>query len=204
MADLRGKRIAAEVGALDMVHLVLALQAAGMGMEDVKLVPMSQAALPAAWQAGKIDAAVTYPCSVALLDAGAQRVFDTSQIPGAIIDVMMAEPDFISQNTEKCTAILRAITQAVAYYRQNPEAALAIMARRGGVTPAILAGDLQGLSIPDGSQQVQLMMDGAVLLKSIEATIQAWVPESLSQGQWFTSAVLTTVPDALSPRKEYG
>ena len=193
--DLRGKRVAAESGTLDMVHLILALQTAGMSLQDITHVPMSQASMPDAWDNGNIDAAVTYPPnSMAISNNGGQRLFDTSHIPGTIVDVLMAEQDLIDTRHKELQAVVTAMQEAVELWAADPTNSLATMAKRGGVSSEALAADLKGLSIPTLDDQLALLHNSDTLKQSILATLSALnLPPTLATGEWFNPRIIAAV-----------
>lgn len=163
--DLRGKRVAAEPTSLDMVHLSLALKEEGLTLEDVEVVNMAQGRMPAALASGTIDAAVTYPPSSfeAMDTPGAASIFDTSRIPGAIVDVLIAEEKTLRDRTSDIEGLVRAFDRAVHFWLVNPEEAVAIMAHRQGMTEEELGeafGGIRILTIED--QQGMLAIDAPI------------------------------------------
>lgn len=122
--------------------------------------------------------------------------YSDGYIPGTIIDLLMAESEFLALHKAECAAIVRAIERAVADLAHDRLAALEVMARRGGVSSESLSADLQGLSIPSLQQQIEMMQEGVTLQKSIEATIQALdLPYEMIEGKWFSIEILSAVQD---------
>ena len=83
VGDLKGKTVAAEPGSLDMIHLSLALESAGLTKDDITLRPLPQNEMVQAFTLGQIDAAVTYPpTSIELLsNDNIDPIFDTVAYP---------------------------------------------------------------------------------------------------------------------------
>ena len=89
MRDLQGRSVAVESGALGAVVLSRALALNGMQASDVNVVHLESNEHPGAFDKGQVDAAVTFdPYRAQLLAAGASTLFDSTQIPGEIVDLL--------------------------------------------------------------------------------------------------------------------
>lgn len=100
--DLKGRSV--NLVELSVSHYLLAraLDMNGMKEADLKLVNTSDADIAAAFTSDANGAAVTWnpPLAQARAAAGAQLVFDSSKIPGEILDLMVvktAAPDTLKQ-----------------------------------------------------------------------------------------------------------
>lgn len=163
--DLDGRRVAAEPGTLDVVLLTVALKSYGMTLDDVELVPMPQHQIPRAFREGTIDAAVSYPPNAfEILRAGdVRRIFDSSEVPGYVIDVLAADSAFIESHAEELAAIVRAVERAQDYARVHQDAAFAVMAAREGISPEEFAEAMSGIEIvPLASQVTCFEADGRI------------------------------------------
>lgn len=100
VADPRGKRIGIETGTLDVIRVHYALKSAGLAFSDVTLVPTAQSNIPRAFAEGEIDAAYSYPPYSTQLppEVQANRLFDSSQAPYAIVDVLAGDPAFLKEH----------------------------------------------------------------------------------------------------------
>ena len=89
MQDLKGKSVAVESGALGAFVLSRALALNGMQASDVNVVHLESNEQPSAFEKGQVDGAVTFdPYRVQFLRAGASTLFDSTQIPGEIVDLL--------------------------------------------------------------------------------------------------------------------
>jgi NitT/TauT family transport system substrate-binding protein len=89
MQDLKGKSVAVESGALGAFVLSRALTLNGMQSSDVNVVHLESNEQPKAFEAGKVDGAVTFdPYRDKFLKMGATTLFDSTQIPGEIVDLV--------------------------------------------------------------------------------------------------------------------
>lgn len=166
MADLKGKRVAVELGTVNMYVLARALELAAMTEGDVIQVPMDQMSMPAAFEKGEIDAAVCYPpASAAILKMeGAVRVFDSSRIPGEVVDILMARAEDVEKRPEDYAKLLRGYERAREMLEARPEESLRIMADREGVTPEDFRLSLEtGLTLVPLSGQAEFLAPGGKL-----------------------------------------
>ena len=89
MHDLKGKSVAVESSALGAFVLSRALAINGMQASDVNVVHLESNEQPEAFEKGQVDAAVTFdPYRAQFLRAGAKTLFDSTQIPGEIVDLL--------------------------------------------------------------------------------------------------------------------
>lgn len=178
VADLRGKRVAAEPGTLDVVLLYWALQSAGLSFTDIQLVPLPQNQVPRAFARDEVDAAVTYPpnATTMLRGGNARKIFDSTRVRGAIVDVLAADARPLTERTQEFAAIALAFERARRYAVKNPDKALAIMARYENITPGELGEALAGMRIvPLAEQRAYFGSDGLLekALQSVDTSLRA-------------------------------
>jgi len=167
MQDLKGHRIGAETTALGAYVLFRALQLAGMSREDVEIVPLEFSEQQAAFEAGAIDAVVTYePVRAKLRSGGAVQLFDSSQIPGEVVDVLVVRSAYLASSPNTVRALVRGFYGAQRYFQEHPADALRIAAARENVTPDEFRQSLTLLHVPDAAES-QAMLFGR------QATLQA-------------------------------
>lgn len=136
VADLKGRSI--NLVELSVSHYLLAraLDSNGLSESDVKLVNTSDADIAALFAADANGAAVTWnpPLMQARAAAGAHLVFDSSKLPGEIIDIMVVKTD-APESLKK--ALTGAWFETMALMQKGgPEtdAAIAWMAQSSGAT----------------------------------------------------------------------
>ncbi len=168
LADLKGKRIGVESESLSEFVVARALEKAGLSLDDVKLVGISQLNIPTALLSGEIDATHTYPPYSTELMKHTDKVvklMDSTEIPGEIVDILSVDPDIIAHRMDDMKAIRRAWDKTVAYARAQPEEANKIMAEMEGITPRDFAEALAGAKILSLSEQRPIMAHGGTLEK---------------------------------------
>jgi NitT/TauT family transport system substrate-binding protein len=158
MQDLKGKRIAVESGALGAFVLSRALALNGMVASDVSMVHLESNEHPVAFQQGKVDGAVTFdPYRTQLIAAGAHTLFDSSQIPGEIVDLLAVRDSVLENNQHGVDALLRGWFKALDYLKREPGDASARMAVREQITGEQFLRALQGLRIPSLAENLQML-----------------------------------------------
>lgn len=159
LADLKGKRIGVEVGAVGSYVLHRALSKAGLSEKAVHVVPMDVNAHEAAYRDGKVDALVTFePERTHLIHAGAHVLFDSSEIPGEIVDVLVVRPEAVgSRHRRQLERIVAAWFHALTYLHDHPQDATARMALRLKLAPQEVKAACSRMSFPDMHENLRMM-----------------------------------------------
>jgi NitT/TauT family transport system substrate-binding protein len=165
VAQLKGKKLGLESGSVDVLTAAKALASAQLSFDDVTLVSLPQPNNIKALLAGDIDAAQTYPpfATKALAHPDIIRLFDTSQTPGDIIDIIFTHQSVLQERKDDLAKIARAFERAVQYQDTNEEDAIARMAKREGLTPAEFSDALSGLKIITKEEQAIYLREGKLL-----------------------------------------
>lgn len=149
VADLKGKTVAAEEGTVDHYLLLLALQKAGLGPADVKFTPLATDAAAAAFVAGRVDAVGVFApfTTTALERQGSKAIATSKDFPGAIPDHLVVNPSLIQDRPDDVQALVKTWFDTVDWIRTNRDQAIAIMAKRAGVSPTDYATYNAGTTI---------------------------------------------------------
>ena len=187
MKDLKGKRVAVEGGALGAFVLSRALALNGMQPGDVDIVHLESNEQPGAFEKGQVDGAVTFdPFRAQFLRAGATTLFDSTQIPGEIVDLVAVRATVLDKQPKAVQALLAGWFRAIDYLKREPKDA----ARRMGIRQQTSADQflqaLDGLHIPSreenlgmlggnppglvvtGSRLMALMLDSKLLRSAVK------------------------------------
>jgi len=147
LPGLRGKRVGVENAAVGAVMLDAALQAGALQAKDVTIIPLTVDVHAEAFLSGKVDAVVTFePVRSRLLKAGAHVLFDSSQVPGRIIDVLAVRSEVTSINRRTLQELLQGHFRATEYLARQPQDAEKRMAPR--LNGSALT-QFQGIRLPD-------------------------------------------------------
>ena len=158
MKDLKGKRVAVESGALGAYVLSRALALNGMHASEVKVVHLESNEQPSAFEKGQVDGAVTFdPYRDQLLRAGAQTLFDSTQIPGEIVDLVAVRASVLEQQPKAIQGLLRGWLRAVDYLKRDPKDAARRMGIRQQTTGEQFLTALRGLHIPSREENLRML-----------------------------------------------
>lgn len=158
LADLKGKRVGVEDTALGAFVLARALESAGLSLADVEPVHADVDEHEAAFAAGKIDAVVTFePTRTRLLAKGANQLFDSSRLPGEIVDVVAVRRDVLRAQPERVRHLQQAWYGALARIAEAPDESMAQMAPRLALSPQELRRARAGLRTPTEAESRQLL-----------------------------------------------
>jgi NitT/TauT family transport system substrate-binding protein len=158
IAELFDKKIAVENSALGAFVLGRALELNGMTVDQIEVLPLAIDKQFRAFAQGQVDAAVTFePVKTALLRRGAHVLFDSTQIPGEIVDVLVVREQFFNRNPSITSSIQDVWYRALDYFSAHPNKAADIMSRRIGLSPEQTLASYDGLILPTKQQNEQLL-----------------------------------------------
>jgi len=158
MKDLKGKRVAVEGGALGAFVLSRALALSGMQASDVKVVHLESNEQPGAFEKGQVDGAVTFdPYREQFLRAGATTLFDSTQIPGEIVDLVAVRASVLDQQPKAVQALLTGWLRAIDYLGREPKDAARRMGIRQQTTGEQFLKGLRGLHIPSREENLRML-----------------------------------------------
>ena len=129
-ADLKGKKVAFEVGSTSHLLMLTVLKKAGLTDKDVQVVPMSAGDAGAAFVAGKVDAAVTWePWLSKGANANGKVLVSTKDLPGIIVDSISFRQEVIQKRPDDVKAFVAAMAEAMDYWKANKDESDQIMAK---------------------------------------------------------------------------
>ena len=159
LADLKGKRIGSDLAILSSFILVAALKKANLTLQDIEIVSVGISGQVQAYEDNRIDAVIAFdPSRSQLLRVGAKIIFDSSQIPGEIVDILAVSQTTLTQHTSTLQVVTQGFFKALDYLKQSPEDAIARMCRRHKMTPDEFKKTLALLPLSD-YQTNQKMLD---------------------------------------------
>jgi len=158
LQDLKGRKVGLESSTLGVFLLTRGLEQVGLSLKDIKIVPLEIPQQEAAFKQGRVDAVVTYgPARSNLLATGAKSLFDTSQIPGEIVDTLIGRKELLTTHSTQMQVMIQAWFKALDYINKNPEDAARHMARRQGVTTEQFKKSLTGVRFLNLSENQKLL-----------------------------------------------
>jgi NitT/TauT family transport system substrate-binding protein len=138
VADLKGRKVAAEEGTVDHYLLLLGLKDAGLSAKDIEFVPLETGAASAAFVAGQVDAVGVFApfTTQALKRQGSKTLFSSKDFPGAISDHLVCRKEFVAANPEKVQKLVNTWFATLDQIKAEPAESLKIMSERAGVSEA--------------------------------------------------------------------
>ena len=173
LSELKGKRIGVENTAVGAILLDGALQAANLHITDIDFRFITVNGHESAYEKGLVDAIVTFePHKSKLMSQGAIKLFDSAQIPGRIVDVLVTRQSIIDKHKETLKIIVAAHFQALEYIQQNPGDAALRIAPRLAVKNNEVMKQFDGISLTGlFENQRYLAIKSRVLSKTVEELI---------------------------------
>ena len=148
VADLKGKKIAAEEGTVDHFLLIQGLNKAGLTAKDIKFVPLETGKAAAAFAAGQVDGVAVFApfTTQALKLPGSKELFSSKDFPGSISDHLVVSRKFITEHPEKVQGMVDSWFATLEYIKANPDANK-ILVKRAGVSDSEYKEYAQGTRI---------------------------------------------------------
>jgi len=167
LKDLKGKKVAVEMGFVEHLLLLNGLKKAGMKESDVTLVNAKTNEMPQMLASGEVAAVGAWqPISGQALKAvpGARPIYTSADEPGLIYDVLAVNPASAKQRRADWMKVVKVWDRVVKYIndpRTQPDA-VKIMAARVGVSPEAYLPLLKGTKLLslDESKKIYVKGDG--------------------------------------------
>jgi NitT/TauT family transport system substrate-binding protein len=158
MRDLKGKNVAVESSALGAFVLSRALAVSGMQPGDVTVVHLESNEQAGAFEKGEVDGAVTFdPFRAQFLKAGGKTLFDSTQIPGEIVDLLAVRANVIERNPKALQALLAGWFGALDYMKASPADAARRMGVRQQTSGEQFLEAQRGLHVPTREENLRML-----------------------------------------------
>jgi NitT/TauT family transport system substrate-binding protein len=158
MRDLTGKSVAVESGALGAFVLSRALALNGMRASDVNVVHLESNEQPSAFEKGSVDGAVTFdPYRAQFLKAGATTLFDSTRIPGEIVDLLAVRASVIEKRPKAVQTLLTGWFGAIDYINREPVDAAKRMGIRQQTSGEQFLEAQKGIHVPSREENLKML-----------------------------------------------
>lgn len=188
--DYKGKKYGADLGFLNHMWMLLTLRRAGLSYDDAEIVVMLPQQSAAAFVAGSLDIDVNYlPFAVQSLQRKGSHILKSSLTDrtwerGLISESISCNSDWLDNNPQTATELLRAWFEAVNWWKENPKKGNKLVA--------------DGLGWDEGD--VRLNMHGAVQL-NLKQNLGAF---GLAQGTAFCKDTPKNLPKPPADSQGWG
>lgn len=128
------------------------LAGARVGLSEKDIIPVNMTAgdAGAAFVAGRVDAAVTWEPWLTKGSSGAGHVLvSTKDFPGVISDSISFHADYVKKNPGAVAGFVKAMKDAMDYWKKNPEESIQIMAKGLGISVDEFKATMEGLKFFD-------------------------------------------------------
>ena len=160
LSDIKGKRIAAVNIPLGLYMLSRLLDKAGLERKDIELHLMAETEQESFYKQGLTDVVITYdPVKTALQKAGMKVIFDSTEIPNEIFDILVVHESVYQSRRKDVCEVVNQWFKTLDYIRENPQDAATRISRRLGVSEADYHEMMKGIVIPD-KNEVKRMLGG--------------------------------------------
>jgi NitT/TauT family transport system substrate-binding protein len=173
VAALKNKLVGVENIAVGSILLDAALKSGQLEADDIQLVPVAVNQHEHFYLTDKVDALVTSePHKSRLIAQGAQSLFDSSALPGQIMDVLVTREAIIQQREAELKALIAAHFKALAHFYRHRLDAMEVIAAYLGARQDDIRLQVEGITIPDLGENRRLLQGE---LPGLKSTINEWV-----------------------------
>jgi NitT/TauT family transport system substrate-binding protein len=166
LADLKGRRVSGEDVLLPTYVLHRALEQVKLSVADVQRVHQGPEESVEALRRGEVDAVVGYePYCQRMVAAGGHVLFDSTHIPGEIVDVLVMRRSYLEANPAQVDALVRGWFAALERLRERPNESARKMGPRLGIPEADFLQSLKGVHYPELQEQRTLLAGEAPRLR---------------------------------------
>jgi NitT/TauT family transport system substrate-binding protein len=174
LADIKGQKINLVELSVSHYLLIRALASIGLRERDIKVVNTSDADIVAAFAAPGTTAVVTWKpqLSAVLAAANAQLVFDSSKVPGEILDLMVVNTATLNANPKLGKALVGAWYETLGTMLKTDAAgaaARASMAKASGTDSAGFDSQLATTHLFATPADALAFMNGASVMQTMDS-----------------------------------
>ena len=150
MVELKGKRVGVESSALGAFMISRAVDLTpNLKMNDLKIINLGYEHQEAEFKKGNVDAVVTFePVKTNLLQGNAHVIFDSTQIPGEILDVMVVKEKTILTKKTALQSLVNGWYKSIEYISNNQDKSLQKMAKYEHISYQEFKTAYNGIKVP--------------------------------------------------------
>ncbi|QKI88938.1 ABC transporter substrate-binding protein [Thiomicrorhabdus xiamenensis] len=170
--DIIGKTIAYERGAVGDLLLYQFLKFYGVAKSEVVLKHIPFDKQSSFWKSGAADMIITYdPVSTQIMRSGAQEVFNSSQIPEMIIDVLAVDSNVLEDACSTIKQLVDAHFAGVSLIKDNFQESSYQIADNLGFSHEEVLTSLGGITLPSREINLQMFGDNRFFEKTREIAL---------------------------------
>ena len=164
LSALKKQRIAVELNGVSGIMLFKILEVAGLSPNDVIKVDLPVSEHAQAWSRGEVDACVCYEPTASMIEnAGGVRLFDSSDIPETIFDVLVVTREAADRNPRAVRDLVSGHFRGLQHLVRSMHDSVYRIATRQGISPDEVRAALASVMLPDlAANQRYLRVAGAI------------------------------------------
>ncbi|MEH1787574.1 MAG: ABC transporter substrate-binding protein [Nostoc sp.] len=148
VADLKGKKLGANLGGFSEVFVTEMLKTANLTSDDINLVKLEASEIPKRLKNNAIQAGHTWePYLSEAIKLGGHILFTSKQTPGLISDMIVFRGETIRDRPEDIRAFVRGWLQATTYWKANVQEGNAIISKALKIPRNTIS--LEGVNLTD-------------------------------------------------------
>jgi NitT/TauT family transport system substrate-binding protein len=162
IAALRGKQIGAQLGTINHLILLEALQLYNVEPEAVDIVNVSNETAIQLMKAGKLDAAVLWEPTLSEIDQSTDfnTIYTTKDIDSIVIDGVMTRSELLQTKKEELTAFALTWLDVMHAIETMPDKVFTIVSEQIGQSTESFAKDYGGIKKGDTVMQQRMFQQG--------------------------------------------
>lgn len=194
LSDIKGKRIAIMNITLGLYMLKRLLDKAGVDRKDVTVFPMAENKQINFYKKGKADVVITFdPVKTKLEKLGAKIIFDSTDIPNEIFDLLLVHEDVYMNRRKDVCQITNAWFKSLEYLKNKPKDSSIRISKRLGIMPEEVPKMMQGIILPTREENKKILGgDNPSLLEPAHKLSELLVKEKMIDGMIDVSVAIDT------------
>jgi len=160
--DLKGKRIAVEIGTDEHYLLFKVLEYYGIELDEVEFVSVPSYQAHEMFINDEVDAVFTYdPFLTMAAEKGQGKVvFTTADLPGHMVDALVGRQAAIKERPKDFKIIMKAWYKAIQYIQEHPDEAYALMSAKEEMSKDDFQAFYESFTFFDSEQALEIMKSG--------------------------------------------
>ena len=183
--DMKGKRVSIVNIPLGLYMLTRTLDHAGLERKDVEVFPMSETKQEDFYLSNNADVVITFePVKTKLIQAGAHVIFDSSNIPNEVFDLLVVHEDVYQERRDDVCKVVNGWFKALDYMQSDTDDAAIKITKRLGLEKKDYSALMSGLILPDREKNKRILSgETPELIKPAERLVKIMLEEGLLKKQ---------------------
>lgn len=203
--DLKGKTIATNIGTMNHMLLLTALEQAGLSESDVNITNMSEGDATAALVGGSIDAASIFDpqMSKAAKESGGKVIFSSKDLPGELSDVLIIKNSIVKDRADEVQGIVDAWYQVQDKYNKDSDSVVDLISPKAELTNDEFYSLLDGIDIATKDYNKEVFANNGEKMTSLVTKVANFLKdadciESVPSEDKIKASIISTFVEAES------